>query len=155
MLVIWRGSNSPVTAGRKWFSVSTDGGMTLTAPVELKYDDGSRFYSPSSYHRMVRSSKTGRLYWIGNICPNPPNHNSPRYPLIIAQVDETIPALKRNTVTVIDDRKGGDGPGLQLSNFSLLENRQTHELEIFLTRLGEDPQNKWNSDVYKYTLTFK
>ena len=56
VLVIWRGSNMETTPGRKWYSVSTDGGMNLSTPAELKYDDGSSFYLPSSYHRMIRSS---------------------------------------------------------------------------------------------------
>ena len=30
--------------------------MTLGPVEELKYDDGSSFYSPSSYHRMIRHS---------------------------------------------------------------------------------------------------
>lgn len=155
VLIIWRGSDTPVTPGRKWFSVSEDGGLTLSPVQELKYDDGARFYSPSSFHRMIRSSVTKKLYWIGNICPSPPSGNSPRYPLIIAEVDESIPALKRNTVTVIDDRAPGESPKLQISNFSLLENRETRNIEIFLTRLGADPNDFWGADVYKYTLTIK
>src|SRR5262249_10052313 len=47
LLVIWRGSNTATTPGRKWFSVSADEGRTLAPVQELKYDDGSRFYSPS------------------------------------------------------------------------------------------------------------
>ncbi len=152
LLVIWRGSNTPKTAGRKWFSTSTDGGMTLAPVRELAYDDGSRFYSPSSIHRMIRWSVNGKLYWIGNICTTPPRANSPRYPLVLVEVDEEIPALKRDTVTVIDRRRAGDSARLQLSNFSLLENRETHALEIYLTRLGEDPDDFWGADCYRYTL---
>ncbi|HEO71501.1 MAG TPA: exo-alpha-sialidase, partial [Candidatus Hydrogenedentes bacterium] len=152
VLIIWRGSDTPETQGRKWFSVSEDGGMTLSPVQELKYDDGTRFHSPSSFHRMIRWSVNGRLYWIGNICDAPPSGNSPRYPLIIAEVEEIIPALKRDTVTVIDYRRPEDSPKLQLSNFSLLENRETHTLEIYLTRLGADPGDFWGSDAYRYTL---
>jgi hypothetical protein len=156
VVVVWRGSDTPVTEGRKWFSVSTDGGLTLSPVQEWKYDDGTRFYSPSSIHRFIRRSTTGTLYWIGNICPNPPSGNSPRYPLIIAEVDEALPALRKNTVTVIDDRRPNDGPNLQLSNFSLFENRETHDFELYLTRYGADPNDAWNSaDAYKYTLTFQ
>ena len=155
VLVVWRGSNTPVTAGRKWYSVSEDGGRTLSPVAEWKYDDGARFYSPSSIHRFLRHSQTGKLYWVGNICPDPPSGNSPRYPLIIAEVDETIPALKRDTVTVIDTKGPEDSPKLQLSNFSLLENRETHEVEVYLTRLGADPEDFWGSDAYRYTLRLK
>ena len=155
VLVVWRGSNTPVTAGRKWFSVSEDGGVTLSQVRELKYDDGSQFYSPSSIHRFIRHGVTGKLYWVGNICASPPSGNSPRYPLIIAEVNESIPALKRDTVTVIDDKGSTDSPKLQLSNFSLLEDRETHAVELYLTRLGEDPEDFWGADAYKYTLTLK
>ncbi|OQB33519.1 MAG: hypothetical protein BWY09_02758 [Candidatus Hydrogenedentes bacterium ADurb.Bin179] len=155
ILVVWRGSDTPVTPGRKWFSVSDDGGKTLSPVQELKYDDGSRFYSPSSIHRMIRSSVTKKLYWVGNICAELPNANSPRYPLVIAEVEETIPALKRDTVTVIDDKGPEDSPKLQLSNFSVLEDRENNVIEIYLTRLGADPDDFWGSDAYKYTLRFE
>lgn len=102
---------------------------------------------------MIRHSVTGKLYWIGNVCSAPPSGNTPRYPLIIAEVDETIPALKRNTVTRIDDRQQGESSRLQLSNFSLLENRHTHNLEVYLTRIGADPEDFWGADAYKYTIT--
>ena len=160
VLVVYRGSNTAKTPGRKWYALSSDGGMTLSKVQELKYDDGTRFYSPSSYHRMLRNSATGRLYWIGNTCGNPPSGNSPRYPLVIAEVDETTPALKRSTLTVIDDYLPSDSKDLQLSNFSLIENRHTHNFELYLTRIGEkgllkDPKEFWSADCCRYTLSFK
>jgi len=155
ILTIWRGSNTAKTPGRKWFSISCDGGMTLSEVQELKYDDGSSFYSPSSYHRMIRHSITEKLYWLGNISAVPPSGNSPRYPLVIAEVDEEIPALKKSTVTAIDDRQPGQSAAIQFSNFSLLENRETHELELYLTTYGQDEKNVFSADNYKYTLTLK
>jgi len=161
VLVVWRGNNTDVTPGRKFFSVSDDGGVTLSAVNDFRYDDGSQFYSPSSIHRMIRSSVTGKLYWAGNITPTPPRAGLPRWPLVIAEVDETIPALKKDTVTIIDDRQPGEGWGLQLSNFCLLENRETHDFEVYLTRLGTKATeqapftNKFlDADCYKYTLSF-
>jgi len=155
VFVVWRGSNTAQTPGRKWFSTSTDGGLTLSEAQELKYDDGARFYSPSSYHRMIRHRATEKLYWIGNISAAPPNGNAPRYPLVIAEVDEQIPALKRATVTAIDDRQPDQSEAIQFSNFPLLENRETHELELYLTLYGEDAANVFSADNYKYTLTLK
>jgi len=155
VLVVWRGSNTETTPGRKWFSVSEDGGLTLSPVQEWKYEDGTGFYSPASYHRMIRSSVTGKLYWMGNITAEPPRGNSPRYPLVIAEVEEDIPALKKGTVTVVDDRGPEDGPNVQMSNFSLLEDRETRDLEVYLTRIGEDPDDFWGADVYRYALAFE
>jgi len=159
IVVIWRASNTPETPGRKWFSVSTDGGRRMSSIQDLRYDDGTQFYSPSSYHKLFRHSITNKLYWIGNICPEPPDGNSPRYPLIIAEVDEAIPSIKRSTVTIIDDRNPDDSVDLALSNFNVLENRETHDLELSFTRLGtkasyaDDPDRFWEADHYKYTIT--
>ena len=78
LLVVWRGSTHgwdgsvAKVPGRKFFSVSSDGGRTLTPPAVWKYDDGSDFYSPSSIHRMIRHGVSGKLYWLGNICSTPP-----------------------------------------------------------------------------------
>lgn len=157
VLVVWRGSDTPATPGRKWHSVSSDGGRTLSAVRPWTYDDDTLFYSPSSYHRMIRHSVTGKLYWIGNITHLPPSGNMPRFPLVIAEVDESIPALKRNTVTLIDTQQSGQGPELQLSNFSLIENRETHALELFLTTYGQQAgQENWmNADSIHYILSVR
>jgi hypothetical protein len=155
LLVVWRGSNSKLP-GHKFFSISNDNGQTLAAPAVWTYDDGTAFYSPSSYHRMIRHSVTGKLYWLGNITNQPPSGNSPRYPLVIAQVDDKTGLLMKATVTLIDDRREGQGD-IQFSNFSLLEDRKTHHLELYLTTYGEDPDPaKWTAaDCYKYTLKLK
>jgi len=56
--------------------------------------------------------------------------------------------------TAIDDRRPGQGD-IQFSNFSLLKNRETHDLELRLTTYGQEPQPAdWAAaDNYKYTLT--
>jgi hypothetical protein len=155
LLVVWRGSTHgwdgtvATQPGRKWFSLSSDGGRSLAPVAEWKYDDGTSFYSPSSYHRFLRHSVTGKLYWIGNICGTPPSGNSPRYPLVIAAVDEEKAALRRDTVTAIDDRLPGQ-PEIELSNFSLLEDRETHALELTMAGYGQNPDG---ADSYRYVLT--
>ncbi|HEY5912607.1 MAG TPA: sialidase family protein [Verrucomicrobiae bacterium] len=162
LLVVWRGSTkgwdttAATTPGRKFYSLSGDGGHTLGTPAEWKYDDGSSFYSPSSFHRMIRHSATGRLYWLGNISSTPPDGNSPRYPLVIAEVDEARAALKRTTVTAIDDRQFGDG-NIQFSNFPLVEDRVTHELILHLTTYGQEPDPKdWaTAENFRYQLTLR
>jgi len=157
LLVVWRTSTHgwdgsvATLPGRKYFSLSTDGGRTLSPPAEWKYADGTSFYSPSSYHRMLRHSN-GRLYWFGNICLTPPVGNSPRYPLVIAEIDEQQAAVKRETVTAIDDRKPGQPEAMELSNFSVLENRETHEIEMYLAGYGQNPEG---ADCLKYTLRLR
>jgi hypothetical protein len=155
ILAVYRGSDTAKTPGRKWYHVSGDGGKTFNAIQEWRYDDGSRFYSPSSIHRLIRHSVTKKLYWLGNLCATPPGGNSPRYPLVIAEVDESIPALKKKTVTVIDDRRPEQPASLQLSNFSLLENRSSHELEVYLCTYGQDASDPGLADSWKYTLRLK
>ena len=159
LLLEMRGSNwkmdPNVIPGRKWMSISQDGGRTWSEVTDLRYDTGEQFYAPSTFARMIRSSKTGKLYWVGNICDSSPEGNLPRYPLYLAEIDETILALKRDTLTVIDDRDPErDSEALQLSNFSLLENRETHELELYLTRYGENGSGDdiWTANAYRYTL---
>jgi hypothetical protein len=159
LLVVWRGSTQgwdgtrATTPGRKFFSVSADGGATLSPPAEWTYDDGSSFYSPSSFHRMLRHSVNGRLYWLGNISATPPEGNSPRYPLVIAEVDETRAALRRATVTALDDRQPGQGD-IQFSNFPLIEDRATHDLILHVTTFGQEPDPKdWaTARNYRYTI---
>jgi hypothetical protein len=155
LLVVWRGSDTPETEGRKWFSISTDAGATLSPVAEWKYADGSRFYSPSSIHQFIRHSVSGKLYWVGNVCLEPPRANHPRHPLVIGEIDEDRAAIKCETVTVIDERQPGDGPEVQLSNFSLIENRETHEFELCLTKLGADTSNVFTADCYRYNVKIR
>jgi hypothetical protein len=159
LLTVWRGSThgwdgtQAKMPGRKFYSVSGDGGVSFSLPAEWRYDDGSSFYSPSSFHRMIRHSVTGKLYWLGNICAQPPTGNSPRYPLVMAEIDEAKAALKRETVTALDDRRPGQGD-IQFSNFPLIEDRVSHELILYLTTFGQEPDAKdWaTADNYRYAI---
>jgi hypothetical protein len=153
LMLIMRGSDTPVSPGRKWFSISKDGGHTWSEITDMRYDTGEQFYSPAAIHKTIRSSKTGKLYWIGNITNDPPKGNRPRYPLQIIEVNEDGPSFIKSTLTVIDDRDPDkDTELVQFSNFALFENRETKEIEMYLTRLGENKE-PWNANSYKYTLT--
>ncbi len=159
LLLIMRGSNAGLDSlespGRKWYSVSKDGGHTWGTVKDMRYDDGGQFYSSATISKTIRSTKTGKLYWVGNINNVPPKGNLPRYPLQIVEIDEQGPSFKKNTLTVIDDRDPDrDSEHLQLSNFSLLENSETLNLEIYLTRIGENGggDDRWTASAYKYTL---
>jgi hypothetical protein len=163
ILVVWRGSDTgwdgtrAEAEGRKWFSISKDGGRSLEPVREWRYSDGSRFYSPSSIHRLIRHSQTGKLYWFGNISPAAPRGNHPRHPLVMAEVDETAAALKRETLTVVADRMAYHGPNVQFSNFSLLEDRETHQFELLLTTYGQlpDPKEGTTADSFRFQVTLK
>lgn len=157
VLQVWRTSkNGKEKPAYKYFAVSDDGGLTFTKPQVFRYSDGSHFFSTSTFHRLFRSSKTGKLYWIGNIIPEhttSPGH--PRYPLIIAEVDEKTLGLIKESVTQIDTRQPGEGKTMQLSNFWMTESQNEHNLEIYLTRLYENPDELYTANAYRYTLTFK
>lgn len=163
VLVVWRGSDTgwdgtqAKEPGRKWFSLSTDGGRTLTPPRPWHYADGTPFYSASSIHRMHRHSVTGKLYWFGNLSQEPPRGNHPRYPLVIAEVDDATGLLKRDTVTTIADRNVHHSPTVQFSNFSLLEDRDTHAYELHLTTYGQENDSaEWaTADAYRYRVTLR
>jgi autotransporter-associated beta strand protein len=151
ILTIWRGSNSTTTPGRKWYTVSSEDGLTLSAPLELKYDDGTSFFSPSAMHMLERNSVNGKLYWFGNIAPFAPSGNLPRYPLVIAEVDEDLLALKRNTVTIIADLEPGESVSTQYSNFTVFENPETHVFELYLTNLGAGT-GQYDADALRFTI---
>ncbi len=125
-------------SGRKWFSVSKDGGLTWAAADVWRYDDGELFYSPSSISRLIRHS-SGAYCWIGNISPGHPRGNAPRYPLVIGRVDPKSLSLIRDSVTTIDTRGPADVPGVQLSNFCVHEDRRTGRFQVRVTRWNGKP----------------
>lgn len=133
-----RGSNEPNPGGKipavKWKTLSTDYGKTWSKPEPFTFSDGKTFPSPSSCCSFIRSTKTGKCYWVGNISRTLPKGNAPRYPLVIAELDEQKLALRHETLTIIDDRQPDDPPDLQLSNYGLLEDAQTGELVIEINR---------------------
>lgn len=153
ILVVCRGSNTETTPGRKWFTISTDGGKTLAPIREFKYHDGTSFYSPSSIHHFIRSSRNGKLYWITNIVPKPPKGNRPRYPLVIAEIDEEKVTVKKGSVVIIEDRRENEPEKIQFSNFSVIENRETLDFELYMTHLGKNAEHPWQAPVYKYILS--
>jgi hypothetical protein len=118
-----------------WTAVSTDQGATWGEVRPLRFDDGSPAYVPSAYPEMVRSAKTGRWYWIGNLLPQPTyGQCDPRYPLCLAELDPQTLRLKRDTVTVIQDREPDDALLARYSNFRVYEQRRTGDLILLMTR---------------------
>jgi hypothetical protein len=161
LLLIMRGSNAgqdpQECPGRKWISISYDGGLTWSEITDLRYDTGEQFYSPATMARTLRSKATGKLYCFININDESPVGNGPRYPLQVAEIDEEKVCLIKETVTVIDDRNPGlDAASLQLSNFGLREDRENNKVELILTRIGErgDKDRIWDADTYRYLIQF-
>ncbi|NMA09161.1 MAG: hypothetical protein GX929_08630, partial [Clostridiales bacterium] len=113
-------------------------GRTFTPAMPWHFDTREVVYSSATISALIRAQKTGRLYWIGNITdPTQTSGNSPRWPLVICEVDEEWGCLRKETLTVIDTKRPGEADVLQLSNFNVLEDRETGDLEIRLTKLGQ------------------
>ena len=139
LFMIMRGDNGafPEKPGYKWFSLSEDHGYTWTEPKPLMFTDGKPVYSPSSCSYAFRSKKTKKIYWIANILNRNPIGSRPRYPLQIVEIDEEGLKVKRETMLVVDDKKPGDHPAVQLSNFRCYQDRESGDLVILMARYGE------------------
>ena len=64
-------------------------------------------------------------------------------------------AIKKSTVTVIDDRKPDQPEGIQFSNFSIIEDPASHEIEMWMTLYGERTDNPRSADCYYYNIKLK
>lgn len=137
LMMVMRGSNDkiPDQPGYKWVSISKDEGYTWSAPVPFTYDDGTNFYSPSAMSTLFKHS-SGRCFWIGNISKENSQGNSPRHPVVIAEVDMNKFKLKKNTQLTLDSQTEADkGRGrLDISHFTVLEDRKTKEIIIAYPR---------------------
>lgn len=137
-LMVMRASNQddPKMKSYKWKAVSNDYCRTWSKPMPLAYADGKNFFSPSACSVIMRSSKNGKIYWFGNISPKNAAGNSPRYPLVVAQIDEKTLGLIKSTIRVIDTWNPAiDTPKIQLSNFKVRENSKTGAFVVTLTRI--------------------
>lgn len=140
--------------GYQWKALSVDYGKTWSAHDHLTYSDGEEFWTPSSCMALHRHSRTGKVYWIGNISRvDSQGSNNPRYPLMIAEVDEDALALRKETVTIIDDKGPGDPETLALSNFRVVEDAETGHMVVTVNRWvpGEPPEGM-DSGVHTYVI---
>ena len=169
-LIMFRGSNKhysqwnsridPRMPGFKWYTVSDDNGMTFSEPAPWHFDTQEVVYSSATFSDVFRSTKTGELYWIGNIVdPTQIFGNYPRYPLQICQIDETYGYLLKDTLREIDTRREHEGSFLELSNFNLLENKETLDLEIRLTKINthegvRQEDGDWYCEAWEYVVSF-
>ena len=158
VLIVSRGGNAPNTGTQKachWKTLSTDYGQTWSEYTPFTYDTGEEFLSPSSFCNAIRSSRTGKAYWVGNISRTMPSGNSPRYPLVIGEIDEEKLALRKETFTIVDDRGPDDLPGLQLSNFGLIEDPKTGRILITLRRTDFEAPETESEGVHTYVVEVK
>lgn len=156
LLLVMRGSNGGTRdtnfdiPGRKWHSFSVDGGLNWSEPAVWTYHDGAEFYSPASMSLLVPHSNS-RLYWFGNISPHNTRGNHPRYPLVCVEVHPESGLLLRDSLFVLEDRSPGESELLQLSNFSVHEDRANGDLLMELPYFF--PLNDvWTADTFCYRV---
>ncbi|MCK5740106.1 hypothetical protein KAH55_13020, partial [bacterium] len=109
---------------------------------------------PSSCSELLKHSD-GRLFWIGNLVPNNPRGNRPRYPLVIGEVDQKLGLLIKETVTVLDTRQPDQSELMTLSNFYIREDRQTGDLILHVSPMfiNSTPENQdWTADAMIYRI---
>lgn len=162
LAMILRGSNQhwPDKPGRKWLSFSDNGGVSWSEVQPLCWDDGSMPESSATGSALFRSVKNGKLYWMGNLCRQGEraNGNMPRSPLIITEVQEAPFALRRDTLTIIDQRAAHEDERVQMSNFRFYQDRVNGQVVLFLTRYGErgSANGKWlEADHYQYRIALE
>jgi hypothetical protein len=157
LAILCRGSNAGAAEipGHKWLCISEDDGETWSKPVPMTCNDGSAIESSATGAALFRSIKDGRVYFIGNLCADGKraNGNWPRSPLHIAAVDEDTVSIKRDTITVVDERSGNDTERTQISNFRYYQDRETGDVVIFATRFGENETKNWKrANYYRYRV---
>jgi hypothetical protein len=84
------------------------------------------------------------------------NGNWPRSPLVIAQIQEEPFAIRRETITIIDQAAPHESPQVQHSNFKSYQDRATGDVVVYLTRYGErGAENmEWlRADLYEYRVS--
>jgi hypothetical protein len=150
-LMVMRGSNDrkPDLPNWRWMAYSKDA-IRWSKPEPWTYSNGKPFYSPSACSQLLHHS-SGRLYWVGNITPENPRGNRPRYPLVIGEVDLNSGLLKQESVVTIDTRGAGDHELLTLSNFYAREDRVTREVVVHMTRLFAHSDG-WEGDAFAYRI---
>jgi hypothetical protein len=151
-MLVMRGSNDakPGLPSYRWISFSADGGWKWSDPAPWTYDTGEPFYSPSSCSQLLAHSG-GRLFWLGNITPENPKGNRPRYPFVIGEVERRTGRLMRSSLRTIDTLQPGEDPLLTLSNFYAREDRISGEVCIHMTRLFAKPDG-WEGDAMLYRI---
>jgi len=137
ILMVMRGSNAGnySLAGTRWYSISQDDGDTWTDPQPWTYEDGQSFYSPSSMSTLVTHS-SGRVFWVGNLTPQNPSGNLPRYPVVMGEVDPNTLTLMHDSVIEVDGMlaQDEDRGRLDLCHFTIVEDRLREQFVLTYPR---------------------
>lgn len=154
-----RSNKNPETGSPsiKYCALSSDDGLNWGEPLPFTYDNGATMYSTASYSMFIRSSKTGKLYFVGNVLKEDKTDVTgqlPRTPLVIAEVNEEEIGIRRDTITVIDEQKEGD-IARSYSNFGLYEDRITKDLVLTMCEQCESTdvsEEEWTADACRYDI---
>jgi hypothetical protein len=120
--------------------------------------EGDPIESSATGSCVFRSIKNGKLYWVGNLCMDGQHAkgNWSRTHLVLAELAEDPVAIKRETIAVIDKATESETDQIQLSNFRLLQDRETGEIVLLLNRFFE--RGGWenlgwhDTDLYMYRV---
>lgn len=149
----WNSRIEPDTPNFKWYSFSDDGGKTFSSAAIWHFNNREVIYSSATISEFIRSSKNGKLYWIGNITDCSAYGNMPRYPLCIVEIDDQTGVAKKESFTVIDTRREGEPDRIQLSNFHLLEDRETKTIELTLVKYSQFENDKpFYGETWQYDI---
>jgi hypothetical protein len=91
--------------------------------------------------QLLRHSN-GRLYWLGNLSEKNCCANNPRFPLVIAEVDQEHFGLIKATLLALDTLQEDDKEGLNLSHWLAYEDRESKEIRV--------PMRRWTADYKKF-----
>ena len=89
---------------------------------------------------------SGRYFWAGNLSGHNCEGNSPRWPLVVGEVDPGSLKLRRSSVLAVDsvgpeDKNHGR---LDLSHLTLLEDRETKQIILSYPRsYNAYKSNEW------------
>ena len=144
IFMLCRGSNykrEDDIIGCKFYCVSKDGGLTWSEPKPLFYDTGEIMFSSSCSTKLI-SHSNGKLYFVGVINDKNPRGNLPRYPLCVAEIDQTTLTVKKSSVFVIDtkpeDLDDAETMPVDFSNHWACEDERTGDL-IVMAPYRPDP----------------
>ena len=151
-LMVLRGSNDrkPALPSYRWFSISEDGGETWLEAKPWTFTNGNPFFSPSACSQLLRHS-SGRIFWLGNIVPENPRGNRPRYPFYVGEVDRKSGLLHEESLRQVDNRQAGEDDSLMLSNFYAREDRVTRDIVLHMSRLFPLASG-WAGDAFDYRI---